>query len=71
MASKTKDKVEPMVIENPPPPKKRKSTTDQMASDVEYIGNELSDVSERVNELELCIEDMRKSLLRVMERMGL
>ena len=32
MASKTKDKVEPMVIENPPPPKKRKSTTDQIAT---------------------------------------
>ena len=28
MASKTKDKIEPMVIENPPPPKKKKSTTD-------------------------------------------
>ena len=55
MAKKTKDKVEPMVIENPPPPKKRKSTTDQMAAYIEYIGNELADVSERVNELELCI----------------
>ena len=67
MAKKTKDKVEPMVIENPPPPKKRKSTTD----DIDFIGNELANVSTRVNELELSIEDMRSGLKRVMDRMGL
>ena len=67
MASKTKDKVEPMVIENPPPPKKRKSTID----DSDFIGNELANVSTRVNELELSIEDMRSGLKRVMDRMGL
>ena len=67
MASKTKDKVEPMVIENPPPPKKRKSTID----DIDFIGNELANVSTRVNELELSIEDMRSGLKRVMDRMGL
>ena len=67
MAKKTKDKVEPMVIENPPPPKKRKSTAD----DIDFIGNELANVSTRVNELELSIEDMRSGLKRVMDRMGL
>tara|TARA_R100001082_G_scaffold98081_1_gene66208 strand:- start:231 stop:482 length:252 start_codon:yes stop_codon:yes gene_type:complete len=54
------------VVETPPPPKSPKKN-----EDVEYIGNELANVSTRVNELELTIEDMNQKLKRVMGRMGL
>lgn len=67
MASKTKDKIEPMVIENPPPPKKRKSTID----DIDFIGNELANVSTRVNELELSIESLRLDIKKALHRLGL
>ena len=65
MAKKSEAKSKQIVVENPPPPTKPRN------DDVNFIGNELANVSERVNELELCIEDMRQDIKRVMHRMGL
>ena len=47
------------------------TATVESKADVEYIGNQLANVSERVNELELSIESIRKDVQRVMGRMGL
>ena len=65
-AKTIKEKPKSTVVETPPPPKSPKKD-----KDVEYIGNELANVSSRVNELELSIEDMNQKLKRVMGRMGL
>ena len=59
-------KAKPMVIETPYPSKKK-----EKKDDVEFIGNELANVSNRVNELELSIESLRQKIERVMGRMGL
>jgi len=40
-------------------------------SDVDFIGNELVKLTNRVNELELTLETMRLDLKRVSGRMGL
>ena len=61
------EKKKPVVVENPPPPKKPKKNND----DVKFIGNELANMSERVNALELSIESLSQDLKRVMGRMGL
>ena len=53
-----------MEIKMPPLSKKVKP-------DIDYLGNKLADLSERVNELELSIESMRLDIKRVMNRMGL
>tara|TARA_Y100000310_G_scaffold213136_1_gene214046 strand:- start:430 stop:591 length:162 start_codon:yes stop_codon:yes gene_type:complete len=50
---------------NTPYPKKVKS------DEVDYLGNKLADLNERVNELELSIEAMRLDVKRVLVRMGL
>jgi len=39
--------------------------------DVDYLGNKLADLSERVNEVELSIADLTNKISRVMGRMGL
>ena len=39
--------------------------------DVDYLGNKLADLSERVNEVELSIADLANKISRVMGRMGL
>ncbi len=39
--------------------------------DVDYLGNKLADLSERVNEVELSIADLTNKVSRVMGRMGL
>ena len=71
MAKKIKDKVEPMVIENPPPPKKPNDTSTGLPRDIQFLGEALVKEANRINELELSIEDMRSGLKRVMDRMGL
>ena len=48
-----------------PYPKKTKE------SDVDFIGNELVNLTNRVNELELSLEDMRLKVKLVSGRMGL
>ena len=39
--------------------------------DIDYLGNKLADLSERVNEVELSISDLANKISRVMGRMGL
>ena len=39
--------------------------------DVDYLGNKLADLSERVNEVELSISDLAGKIKRVLGRMGL
>ena len=39
--------------------------------DVDYLGNKLADLSERVNEVELSIADLAGKIKRIMGRMGL
>ena len=40
-------------------------------NDLEYLGNKLADLADRVNEVELSISDLSSKILRVMGRMGL
>ena len=42
-----------------------------MGEDLEYLGNKLADLSQRVNEVELSISDLTGKITRVMNRMGL
>ena len=53
-----------MEIKMPPLPK-------EVKPDVDYLGNKLADLSERVNEVELSIADLANKISRVMGRMGL
>ena len=39
--------------------------------EVDFLGNKLADLSERVNEVELSISDLAGKIKRVMGRMGL
>ena len=54
-----------MEIKMPPLPKKIKP------DEIDYLGNKLADLGERVNEVELSIESLRQDIKRVMGRMGL
>ena len=53
-----------MEIKMPPLPK-------EIKPDVNYLGNKLADLSERVNEVELSIASLTNQIKRVMGRMGL
>ena len=55
----------PMKIETPPPSKK------SAQKDVDFIGNELVKLTNRVNELELSLEEMKLKIKVVSGRMGL
>ena len=55
----------PMKIETPLPSK------NSAQKDVEFVGNELVKLNNRVNELELCLEEMRLKIKVVSGRMGL
>jgi|TARA_Y100000296_G_scaffold799_1_gene785 hypothetical protein len=55
----------PMKIETPPPTKEIK------LDEIKYLGNKLADLSERVNELELSLEQIRLKVNTVSGRMGL
>ena len=54
----------PMTVKTPYPKEHKKS-------DVDFIGNELVKLTNRVNELELSLETMRLDVKRVAGRMGL
>ena len=54
----------PMTVKTPYPKEHKKS-------DVDFIGNELVKLTNRVNELELSLESMRSDVKRVTGRMGL
>tara|TARA_Y100001951_G_C11038407_1_gene128869 strand:- start:270 stop:494 length:225 start_codon:yes stop_codon:yes gene_type:complete len=53
---------------NTPYPKDHKELK---PDEVDYLGNKLADLSERVNEVELSIADLGNKIKRVMGRMGL
>ena len=55
----------PMKIETPPPSK------NIVQKDVNFVGNELVKLTDRVNELELSIEEMSLKVKVVSGRMGL
>jgi len=55
----------PMKVETPPPTKEIKP------DEIDYLGNKLADLSERVNELELSLEQIRLKVGVVSGRMGL
>ena len=55
----------PMKIETPPPTKEIKP------DEIDYLGNKLADLSERVNEVELSMTDLANKIKVVMGRMGL
>jgi hypothetical protein len=60
-----------IVVENTKPPKKPNDTSTGLPRDIQFLGEALVKEANRINELELCIEDMRKSIERLMHRMGL
>ena len=66
--AKTKEKIvkkkEPLEVKTPYPKEKKKS-------DVDFIGEELVKLSNRINELELSLNDMDIKLKQVSGRMGL
>ena len=68
--AKTKVKIakkkEPLEVKTPYPKKEEKKT-----SDVDFIGEELVKLSNRINELELSLNDMDIKLKQVSGRMGL
>ena len=68
--AKTKVKIakkkEPLEIKTPYPKEEEKKT-----SDVDFIGEELVKLSNRINELELSLNDMDIKLKQVSGRMGL
>ena len=64
MATKSKKSIK---IETPYPKEHKKIKPDE----VDYLGNKLADLSERVNEVELSIADISNKINRVMGRMGL
>ena len=51
------------------PPLSKKTKPDICT--IDYLGNKLADLSERVNEVELSIADLANKIKRVMGRMGL
>ena len=55
----------PMKVETPLPTKEIKP------DEIDYLGNKLADLSERVNELELSLEQIRLKVNTVSGRMGL
>ena len=57
-----------MEIKTPLP---KKETSTGLARDTQFLGEALVKETNRINELELCIESIRVDLKRVMNRMGL
>ena len=41
------------------------------SDEIDYLGNKLADLSDRVNEVELSVSDLFNKIKRVMGRMGL
>ena len=50
---------------------KMPSLPKEVKPDIDYLGNKLADLSERVNEVELSISELTNKINRVMGRMGL
>ena len=72
MAKSKKSETKPMMVENPPPKKKESAgTSTGFPRDIQFLGEALVRETNRINELELALDDMNKKLIRVMGRMGL
>ena len=54
-------------VETPYPKDHKEVKPDEL----DYLGNKLADLSERINEVELSISDLTGKIARVMNRMGL
>ena len=52
-----------MEIKTPPPK--------EVKPDIDYLGEQLVKLSDRINEVELSMESLRQDIKRVMGRMGL
>ena len=61
---KGEDEIISMTVKTDIPPKKK-------PNDVQYIGNKLADLSDRVLKIENMMKTLNNSLKRVMGRMGL
>ena len=62
--AKTVNKKTSLEVKTPYPEKIKKD-------EIDYLGNKLADLSERINEVELSMTDLSTKLSRVMGRMGL
>ena len=82
MAKSKKSETKPMMVENPPPEKKEKvkdkkyqqgsaGTSTGFPRDIQFLGEALVRETNRINELELSLEQMRLDLNKVLGRMGL
>ena len=62
-----------MEIKTPYPEgvKKSTETSTGLPRDIQFLGEALVKETNRINELELCVESLRSDLKRVMGRMGL
>ena len=68
MATKTKKPAKKLMKVETPYPKDHKEVK---PDELDYFGNKLADLSERVNEVELSVSDLTNKIKRVMDRMGL
>ena len=62
-----KGKFPKIEVKTPYPKNNKKVKPDE----IDYLGNKLADLSERVNEMELSMTDLSNKIKRVMNRMGL
>jgi len=62
-----------MEVKTPYPKEIKKSTETStgLPRDIQFLGEALVKETNRINELELCVESLRSDLKRVMGRMGL
>ena len=72
MAKSKKSETKPMMVENPPPKKKVSGgTSTGFPIYIKFLGEALVRETNRINELELSLEQMRLDLNKVLGRMGL
>ena len=72
MAKSKKSETKPMMVKNPPPKKKESTgTSTSFPRDIQFLGEALVRETNRINELELSLEQMRLDLNKVLGRMGL
>ena len=72
MAKSKKSETKPMMVENPPPEEKKSTNNNApFPRDIKFLGEALVRETNRINELELSLEQMRLDLNKVLGRMGL
>ena len=60
----------PMKVDTPLPNKKKETSTG-LARDTQFLGEALVKETNRINELELSLDSLRRDIKRVMGRMGI